>query len=95
MRKIAVTSSKIISVLKEEGGYYFGFDLITNKYMKVKTSKCVINPPILCHLIKNEDLRIDVINNLYSYTQERADALNITVRTYHRKISEQLKNIEL
>ena len=93
MKEIAFTNNKIIPILEETEEYIAGFDLITNKYLRVKKSACLISPKWVSCIFKGKDIQVQISNNMIDSIEERCTILGISDKTYHRynnklKISE-------
>jgi len=84
MKDIAFTQNKIIPILEETNDYIAGFDLITNKYTKVKKSACIISPKWIDHVFKDSNIQLQISNNIKESIEERCTMLGISDRTYHR-----------
>lgn len=84
MKEIAFTQNKIIPILEETDDYIAGFDLITNKYTKIKRSACLISPKWIDYIFKDNDIQVQISNNISDSIEERCTILGISDRTYHR-----------
>lgn len=84
-KQIAVTRNRVLSVTEIKEGIVYGFDLHTDKFVAVKRSSCMIDPPFLDDVIKSEKLRITICDVTSMTNEEAYKKTDMTIRSYQRK----------
>jgi hypothetical protein len=83
-KDIVLSKGRIVPVISQTDEGYYGFDLISNKYVFVPKDKCIKNPEWLDIIFKDNDLKVQIANTIKDSNEARADVLGVSLRTYQR-----------
>lgn len=81
--------NNIIKINTSDAYNHYGFDILTECYIKLDKSKCYKVPNIVFDLIKSEENRIKVVYHIAGKAslEYKSKLLGISDRTFYRGIS--------
>lgn len=80
IQDLCITENHIIKIQFGDKKYLYGYDLITEKFVKVLIKDCRPFPKIMLQLISNEKLKILILDQLCSDLEHAAEVSRLSVR---------------
>ncbi|HWY11947.1 MAG TPA: hypothetical protein VN026_11510 [Bacteroidia bacterium] len=82
--RVCMDEHNVICVSKENKIYYYGYDIITEQFIKMKKDSAIEMPKVILNLINNKFARLKLSNHLCPSVDKSAKLMRMGKKTLFR-----------